>query len=71
MKDVFSSIVPELDLLIELAITGKFICSLCQSDATVFRIDNAVPKTLEMYVKPPISQLEDSISVMTVLAARS
>jgi len=48
------------------AITGKLTCVICQTEATPFRIDNQVPKSLEIYLKPPISLLEDSISVFTV-----
>lgn len=46
---------------------GKLICTLCNQEATAFKIVDQVPKALEMYLRTPISQLEDSISVMTVM----
>lgn len=46
-------------------IGGKFICTICHHEATTYKIDHHVPKSLQMYLKTPINHLEDSISVMT------
>ena len=45
---------------------GRLVCVICQGETEVFKVDNQVPKALDMYLRPPIVQLEDSISVMTV-----
>lgn len=49
-----------------LAVASNFVCSLCEGEAKTFAIESSVPKSLEIYLKPPTSLLEDSIGVMNV-----
>ncbi len=48
------------------AVAANFVCSLCEGTAKTFAIESSVPKSLEVYLRPPTNLLEDSLGVMNV-----
>lgn len=41
-------------------------CRICGEQSQAFKIHSTVPDKVSMYLKPPISLLEDSLSIMMV-----
>lgn len=54
----------EFNRVLFVAENGKFTCKVCKEPSNKYRVEGRVPKNLEMYIKPPISMLEDSLNVM-------
>lgn len=42
-------------------------CKICGDQSQAFKIESTIPDKVAMYMKPPISLLEDSLSIMMVL----
>lgn len=57
----------QMGILIYLAEKGRFVCKVCNDASQRYKIEGRIPKNLEMYIKPPVSMLEDAVSVMMVL----
>ena len=41
-------------------------CKICGEQSQAFKIHSTIPDKVSMYLKPPISLLEDSLSIMMV-----
>lgn len=42
----------------------QFTCILCQSPASLYKLDGCLPKRLEQYLKPATGLLEEAVGVM-------
>lgn len=45
---------------------GNERCRICGEETQAFKINSTIPEKVSMYLKPPISLLEDSLSIMMV-----
>lgn len=46
--------------------TSNIVCKICGDPTQAFKINSTIPEKVSMYLKPPISLLEDSLSIMMV-----
>lgn len=46
--------------------SGNVRCRICGEQTQAFKINSTIPEKVSMYLKPPISLLEDSLSIMMV-----
>lgn len=45
---------------------GRFVCKCCNEASTRYKVEGRIAKNLEMYIKPPVTMLEDAVGVMLV-----
>lgn len=50
----------------QVRVQSSIRCKICGDQSQAFKIQSTIPDKVAMYMKPPISLLEDSLSIMMV-----